>query len=197
MAESEFVETAWMLDWNVTRGDTTMALFRVRGDSDRLVRALDAEPVVLEYDITSEEHDEFYAAIYTETVEIERQLWRAFNQRRSVLVPPLEYRDGVVACRIVGTDDELRAALDDVPSGLKPTVTRLSTFDGRPAGVTAVLTDRQREAVETAIDVGYYRIPRESSAADIAREFDCSPSTASELLRRAESRLVTELFGSE
>jgi predicted DNA binding protein len=194
MADSSFVQGAWMLDWNVTREDTTMALFRIEGDSNRLSIALETEPTVLDYDLSSAEGGEFYASIYSEAIATERQLWIAFNQRQSMLIPPLEYRDGTVTCRIVGTQEELSAAIDEIPSGLKTEIKRVNQFESRAKGVASALTDRQREAVETAIDIGYYRIPREASAADLAGRLNCSPSTASELLRRAESRVITSVF---
>ncbi|QCC50446.1 helix-turn-helix domain-containing protein [Halapricum salinum] len=56
--------------------------------------------------------------------------------------------------------------------------------------VTTPLTDRQREAVEAAREVGYYEVPRTGDIETVARELDCAVSTASTLLRRAESRLV-------
>jgi len=52
------------------------------------------------------------------------------------------------------------------------------------------LTMRQFEAVEAARDLGYYEVPREAELADVASELDCTESTASALLRRAERALV-------
>jgi len=49
----------------------------------------------------------------------------------------------------------------------------------------ASLTDRQRAALDTALDLGYYDVPRAASVADVAVELDCATSTAGELLRKA------------
>lgn len=63
-----------------------------------------------------------------------------------------------------------------------------------PEVTGAMLTAHQREAVEAALALGYYDIPRESSQEDIAAAIDCAPSTAAEHLRKAEGKLVQSAF---
>lgn len=195
MTESSFVEHAQMLDWNAVRSDTTTVLFRIEGEPGPMADALAAEPVVIEFELTPATDGEFYAYVHTEAVETERRLWLAFTQERSMLVPPLDYGDGTVTCRIVGTAAELRRAFAEVPDGLETAVERVGEFDSPPAESRADLTDRQREVVEAAIGVGYYRVPRDATAADVARELDLDPSTVSEHLRKAEARLARAFVG--
>jgi hypothetical protein len=52
------------------------------------------------------------------------------------------------------------------------------------------LTTRQREAVRTAYDLGYFDVPRGTTLADVADELDITPSSCSERLRRAQTELV-------
>lgn len=191
LTDSDCVDGAWMLDWNAVRRETTTTLFRVAGDTEPFATALDEHEVVLNHEVTASEDGTFYAYIHTEAVEMERKLWSAFSQKRSLLVPPLEYdTDGTVTCRIVGTAGELRAALSDIPSGIDVTVDRTGEFTGRLEDGAAVLTDRQLETVHVAIEIGYYEIPRRATAADVASRLGCTPSTASEHLRKAEARIV-------
>ncbi|NEU57192.1 helix-turn-helix domain-containing protein [Halorussus sp. MSC15.2] len=56
-------------------------------------------------------------------------------------------------------------------------------------------TERQQEAVETAVAVGYYDVPRTATHEDVAAELACAPSTASEHLRKAESKVLQSRFG--
>ncbi|WP_308444669.1 helix-turn-helix domain-containing protein [Halomicrobium urmianum] len=104
-------------------------------------------------------------------------------------VPPVTFREsGRMQFEAVGDGTalgELRAA---VPDDLRPSVEAVRPFRRRSS--TAPLTDRQREAVEAAVAAGYYEVPRTGSVADVAAALDCAHSTAGELLRRAESRLV-------
>nr|WP_303647623.1 bacterio-opsin activator domain-containing protein [Haloarchaeobius sp. HME9146] len=56
------------------------------------------------------------------------------------------------------------------------------------------LTDRQREAIETALYAGYFEWPRQSDAEDIAAALGISSPTFHEHLRTAEQKLLTDLF---
>lgn len=54
------------------------------------------------------------------------------------------------------------------------------------------LTDRQREALRTAYDMGYFDIPRRTSLEELASKLDISASSVSERLRRAQTQLIEE-----
>lgn len=56
-----------------------------------------------------------------------------------------------------------------------------------------VLTDRQREVVETAVEMGYFEYPRESNATEVATALDIQPSTFTEHLTAAQGKLLHEL----
>jgi len=51
------------------------------------------------------------------------------------------------------------------------------------------LTDKQREVLDTAREMGYFEVPRDATAAEIAEELDISPQAVSERMRRAISAL--------
>ena len=55
------------------------------------------------------------------------------------------------------------------------------------------LTERQREVLETATDLGYYDNPRQATHDDIAADVDASPSTVGEHLRKIEARVFGHL----
>lgn len=52
------------------------------------------------------------------------------------------------------------------------------------------LTEKQREALVTALDHGYFEVPRGASMAELADLLGVAPSTASERVRRATGALV-------
>lgn len=54
----------------------------------------------------------------------------------------------------------------------------------------ALLTDRQRELLESAIRAGYYDVPRGCTLAELAERNDVDKSTASTILRRGESSVL-------
>jgi len=53
-----------------------------------------------------------------------------------------------------------------------------------------VLTDRQREVLLAARELGYYATPREATLTEVAAALDVSKSACSDVLHRAEGNLV-------
>lgn len=69
---------------------------------------------------------------------------------------------------------------------------RRLTRDGASEPAGDGLTDRQREALRTAYEMGYFEIPRGTSLESIATELGISASSVSERLRRAQTQLIEE-----
>lgn len=92
----------------------------------------------------------------------------------------------------VGPQDAIRGIVEAFSeSGVSPTLEALGEYDGTDGPLEA-LTQRQREVLETAYDLGYYEVPRAASATDIAAALDLDPSTVTEHLQRAERNLLTQ-----
>ena len=53
-----------------------------------------------------------------------------------------------------------------------------------------VLTDRQRELLLAAADLGYYETPRRATLTDVADSIGVTKATASEILHRAEGAVI-------
>lgn len=52
------------------------------------------------------------------------------------------------------------------------------------------LSDRQREALVTAFELGYFEVPRGATLTDVANELDIAAPSCSERLRRAQRALI-------
>lgn len=61
----------------------------------------------------------------------------------------------------------------------------------------SVLTGKQRDALERAIEGGYYEPSGGKSLTDLAEEFDISKSALSQRLSRAESKLMKQLVDTQ
>lgn len=57
------------------------------------------------------------------------------------------------------------------------------------------ITDKQREALETALGLGYYDSPRNADLGDCAEALDISKSAVSQRLNTAETKLVKSFIG--
>jgi len=65
-----------------------------------------------------------------------------------------------------------------------------------PSGLEE-LTDRQREVLEAAYRAGYFEWPRDATAEEVAEELGITPPTLHGHLRKAQGRIVSELFEEE
>ena len=73
-----------------------------------------------------------------------------------------------------------------------------ASFDVRRLGPTATvrtnddpsLTPRQREVLRTALERGYFAVPRGCSQTDLADEFEVTPAAVSQQVRRAVRSLI-------
>jgi hypothetical protein len=102
---------------------------------------------------------------------------------------PFEIADGEVDWTVTTTRNrlsDLAAELDRSEVGYMVEHVRDETsFD-------AVLTDRQQEVLNAAIDAGYYDSPRECTQEELAADLEMAKSTCSEILHRAEERVVKQ-----
>jgi PAS domain S-box-containing protein len=63
-----------------------------------------------------------------------------------------------------------------------------------PGGPIETLTDRQREALETAYHAGYFEWPRESTAQEVAESMGIAAPTLNRHFRRAQKQLLSAFF---
>jgi predicted DNA binding protein len=78
-------------------------------------------------------------------------------------------------------------------AGLSTELRALGPYDGTQEP-TDELTDRQREVIQTAFDMGYFEVPRSVSADEIADELGLDQSTVVEHLQRAERNLLGQFL---
>jgi predicted DNA binding protein len=120
-----------------------------------------------------------------------------------LLLPPLRYADGERVCRVLALDagalrELYRDLLEDGHDVAIQSKRRLNSTTGAaplldPSGVAPDLTARQREVLLTAVEAGYYELPRESTTEEIADGVGIGRRTAEDHLRRAERKLVEAL----
>lgn len=164
----------------------------VEGNPGTYVAALEEKLDVEEYDVTPAE-DGFYLYERQELGEGGEAVLSAFSHETVVLVPPIEFRsDRTMRLTLVGHPADLQATIEALPEGMNATVLEIGAH---PSASVGDLTDRQREALTAAWEAGYYDVPRGGGIEAVAEDLGCAVSTASELLRRAESRLVASALG--
>lgn len=196
LREADAVEREELITWNVTPDGIEYALFYVDGDLDRYGERIDDVDSVVDYSLTPVDESSFYSYVCQETREADATLRSAFARRNLVVVPPVSYDAEGMHLTAVGAGEDLTAMVDAVPDAIDVTVEGVGDYDRRHGSPAAGLTDRQLEAVEAAVALGYYAVPREGSLEAVADALDCAPSTASTLLRKAERAVMTRLVGA-
>ncbi|WP_226022637.1 helix-turn-helix domain-containing protein [Halomicrobium salinisoli] len=90
--------------------------------------------------------------------------------------------------------DRLRDAFDGVR------IRRLRSLDeatdGDGLAPDGLLTERQREVLETAHDLGYFEYPKGANAGEVADELGISRSTLAEHLAAAQGKLLATMLDS-
>lgn len=103
--------------------------------------------------------------------------------------------DGTWRVKLRYTDrDKVSETIDRLTkNGMQVTLTAIRTIS--PEDVSEVgLTEEQLEALELAIEHGYFEIPRQISLQDLSKELDISHQSLSERLRRAQKGMLTSEF---
>ncbi len=192
---AEYLSTVELINWNLTNTPIGL-LFRIEGDREAYTADLDELSQVVSYDVTPIDEATFYIYIRDSTTSTTKQLIEILFTRGSlIMVSPIEFlRDGRLAITVVGPASEIQAAVEEVPTGIETEIAEVGGSQVSQDAVAAQLSDRQHAAIVAGINVGYYEIPRQATHADVAAAIGCASSTASEHLRKAESKLISALF---
>lgn len=111
-----------------------------------------------------------------------------------VLRMPIVYRDGKMHTRAVGTAAAIQRVHDDAPGELQIHIDEIGRFRCLDDQPVTQLSDRQRQAVAVAHDLGYYDQPRGATHEEVANRLDCAPTTASDHLQKAETKLLNTIL---
>lgn len=200
LSEHEPIRRAHLRHWNFSNPERVTTLFRIVGDVDRgreeYVEALDAVDTIQEYDVTPVDHDTFYVYVSESAGDHARRFRGLLRDTDLLVVPPIEYgAHGEMRLEVAGGDRELRTLVADLPEYLSATVDRLGGYEAYRGPTASLLTDRQREAIAIALDLGYYEIPRRAGVREVAGELGCSKSTAATHLRKAEAKVLRSVMG--
>ncbi|RQH01395.1 helix-turn-helix domain-containing protein [Natrarchaeobius oligotrophus] len=117
-----------------------------------------------------------------------------------LIVETLEYRDGVALIfgAVVGREvlNGVMAAAGETVGVRLERVYPMRADANEPPSQRWDLTPAQEECIRTALEMGYFSIPRGTSSQAVADELGISKSAFLERLRRGEAALFRQLFGS-
>lgn len=196
--DHERIEHAELRHWNMVLDDTNSFVFRIRGDPDPFRAKLESRAATVAYSLTPVSDGVFYCCVRERVTETDEGYIDAFAQGTIVVIPPITFNpDGTTDLTVVGTPADVSAAVEDLPKGMRATVRSVGPYRRRAGSAESQLTDRQRTAVITAINHGYYNSPRDCTIEDVAAGLEIAPGTAAEHLRKAEATVLRHALGHE
>ncbi len=181
---------------NLLEDGTIVLLGRVSGDLDRARRFVEAEPHLLGFSISGEDDEGAMVFVHARPPPAVTRFLELRREHEVFFEFPIEgTRDGKLRVVMIGeTNEMLQSALADVPAELDATVERIRPYPEHPDDFRGVLTDRQREVLDAALDLGYYEVPRRATHEDIADEMGLTTPTVTEHLQKVEARVFAALF---
>ncbi|MFD1642548.1 helix-turn-helix domain-containing protein [Halohasta litorea] len=193
LIESEQLSRVELLLWGPTEAVTTLCWYD--GPKAAVRELLEAVGSIERSALVAADGGT-YGFLSQREYELAASVLELVSEAELIFLPPVTFLDsGRVRFQAVGEGpalSEFYAALGEV---IETGIERVRPFRrgsvGR-GGSTGRLTDRQREALAAAVEVGYYEVPRTGDTEAVAAELDCEPSTAGELLRKAEAAVVID-----
>lgn len=173
---------------------TLLLLAEGSGDRDRYEEIMASEPTVRDYMVSGEER--WMAVSQFESNEAIREILE-WQQREDIVVEtPVRFqRDGSQQLTLIGEDESFRTLYQEATSLESFDLEVVETGEYTPDAdrLARTLTTRQQEIMAAAVELGYYRAPREATHEDIAGALDLSPSAVGKHLRRVEERVFAAL----
>lgn len=154
---------------------------------DKLAEDVKNSPAVKEAYVVKTKKGRMLGSILTESV-LCSTLQGSSSFCRSCLFHAVPKSDGTVEWTVAFTGREALNELLDVLKREKVDVKILrltSIVDAE------TLTDRQRKLVETALEEGFFDYPRRITLRQLAKKTGASASTVSEVLRRAQKKILS------
>lgn len=163
-------------------------LLELRGDLEEARTVLAADPDVIHSDVTGAS-DRGIAYVQCRTGDLVDDLLAALYDHEIVVDWPIRLdADRGLRIRVVGTGRGIQRAASALPADVDLRLDGIGEYD--PASSPGVLTERQRELLDLAVEEGYYEVPRGTTHRELAERLDRSTGTVSERLQRIEARLI-------
>lgn len=102
---------------------------------------------------------------------------------------PLHLEDGWIVGDVVAPQAQISAFREELSTAdIEHRISRVSSEPTDPN----LLTSRQRDIVDAALDHGYYDVPRDCTLTELAEKLHVNKSVVSRVLHRAEGRIIAD-----
>lgn len=172
---------------------TAVVVSRLSGDPEIADDLLTAEPTALSHDVFAVGDDVFHTYTHIEAAGSAITLLALTEEYNVLALHPSAYTDEGLRVTLAGTEKRVREAARNVPETISVRLLDVNEYDPERDDLVSKLTERQREVLTAAVELGYYEVPRRVTHADIADALNTSTGTVGEHLRKIEARVLAEL----
>lgn len=165
-------------------------LVEIAGPEEVMAEVLEdikKNPLVAKVETTITERGKVIGAVTTARCEI----CRILTDSDVFLISAESKGSGKVEWTLVVSDKNvLKNIFDHLKAkGVEGELVKLTKIDDKES-----LTERQDKITHVAFERGYFDYPKRISLRELARMFDVSPSTLSEILRKGQRKIVLDYF---
>jgi predicted DNA binding protein len=196
IAETPSVTRVSIMHFDLLGDGTGVLLYRLEGEADDLVPDIGDHPDVIAHDELEADADQFHLYLHVGPGEPVGTVMDLAQKYALMIDTPIEFTGrGSVKLTVVGDHDMVKNAIQELPASVTVSVDEVGAYSPDRRDMLSMLTDRQLEVFQKAVELGYYEIPRRTTHEEIADRLECAPSTVDEHLRKAESRVLRTLVG--
>ncbi|WP_435551709.1 helix-turn-helix domain-containing protein [Natrinema sp. CGMCC1.2065] len=171
-------------------------LYELVGDVRTVRDILDETAIISSYQVV-QGRESVFAYIHFEPMPTVKELLRGPKEYGLIIDGPVTIRDdGTMEITLIGEEKDIQQAFSSPPDELTVTVKRIGNYHPGTQQLFTDLSERQREVLQKAYELGYYQKPRRVTYEDIASELDCTPSNVGDMLRRIENTIINEIMTS-
>jgi len=154
---------------------------------DEVLKDIRKNPLVSKVDTTMTERGKIVGAVTTSRCDI----CRILTDSDCFLISAETKSAGKVEWTLVMSDKEVLKGIFDrlKTKSVEAELIKLTKIDDKES-----LTERQDKITHVAFERGYFDYPKRISLRELARMFDVSPSTLSEILRKGQRKIVLDYF---
>ncbi|AUV82137.1 bacterio-opsin activator [Salinigranum rubrum] len=176
---------------------TVLLLAEGSGDRDRYEEIMSSSPSVIDYMASGT--DRWMAVSHLDTSEAVRQVMEWQRDAEVVIETPMLFQsDGSQRMTLLGDQRAFKRLFERATAleSFSFEVVESGEYEPSAERFMRSLTARQQEILTTAVDLGYYRAPRQATHEDIAAAVDLAPSTVGDHLRKIEERVFESMTPS-
>ena len=174
--------------------ETVLLLAEASGSQEQYEQIMAESPHVIDYLVAG---DDRWMAVsqFEPTDEVQRALTL---QQESFLVvdTPIRFTsEDHLKITYLGTEDTFRKLFDyaDELDSMAVDILNMGEYEANESSLSRMITARQEEVLQAAVELGYYTEPRQASLEEIGDTVGISPGTVGEHLRKVEERVFSEI----